>query len=162
MKIISVVLIGTLLAQSAFAGLGSKKAQYVGGTWSQLKEGVEGRLDVSGETAAVFIPDKKGAPVEIPYDKITSLEYGQKAGRRVGAAIGWGVTTLGVGALPLLFSKKRKHYLSIGYTDATGDPQGVVLQLGKDVTRGTLMTLQTRSQQEIEYESEEAKENLGN
>ena len=38
----------------------------------------------------------------------------------------------------------------------------MVLELGKDVTRGTLFTLQTRSGKEIEYESEDAKKNIGN
>ena len=156
------VLIFLLACQSAFAGLGSKKAEYVGGTWGHLKEKTEGRLDVSGEQVAIFVPDsKKLAKVEIPYSAITSLEYGQKAGRRIGATIGWGATTLGLAALPMLLSKKRKHYLSIGYS-IDGKDQGVVIELGKDVTRGTLFTLQTRSGKEIEYESEDAKKNIGN
>ena len=155
-------LLAAALAQTAFAGLGSNKTLYVGGTWTQYKEGTEGKLDLSSESVAVFVPDAKKAPrVEIPFSSITSLEYGQKAGRRIGATIGWGATTLGIAALPMLLSKKRKHYLSVGYT-VNGKDQGVVLEIGKDVTRGTLKTFETRSKKEIEYESEDARKNVGN
>lgn len=37
------------LSQAAFTGLSSHKAEYVGGTWTALKQGTEGRLDVSDE-----------------------------------------------------------------------------------------------------------------
>lgn len=141
------------------AGLDSKKFKYVGGTL-KLAEGTEGRVDTKDEKAVGFV-GKEGIAV-IPYDKITSLEYGQKAGRRVGAAVALGVTTLGIGALPVLFSKKRKHYLSIGFTGEDGKSQGAVIELGKDVTRPTLLVLETRSGKQIEYESEEAKKHIGN
>lgn len=143
------------------AGLGSRKAEYVGGTWTQLAQKTEGKLDLTGEQTAVFATNK-GAKAAIPYGSITSLEYGQKAGRRIGATIGWGVTTLGLAALPMLLSKKRKHFLSIGYTGQNGKPEGVVLELGKDITRSTLMIFETRSGKKIEYESDEAKKHVGN
>ena len=142
------------------AGLGSDKTLYVGGTVKNLKELTEGRS--SAKDDKVFVFSYSGGNFQIPYERVNSLEYGQKAGRRVGATIGWGVTTLGVAALPLLFSKKRKHYLSIGYTGEDGKAQGVVLQLGKDVTRPTLFTLETRTGKQIEYESDEAKKHVGN
>jgi hypothetical protein len=151
------------IASTVLAGLGSKKAMYVGGTWTGLKEGAEGKLDTNDSTKAKFVPDGKSAKsFEIPYDKITTLEYGQKAGRRVGATIGLGVATLGLGALPVLFSKKRKHFFSIGFTAADGSNQGVVIEIGKDITRATLMTFETRSGRKIEYESEDARKNVGN
>lgn len=149
------------VAQPLIAGLGSKDAEYVGGTWADIKQGTEGKFDVSGEDSARFVPNK-GAPKIIPYKNVTTLEYGQKAGRRVGATIALGVTTLGIGALPMLFSKKRKHYLSVAYTSDDGKEQGVVIELGKDVTRGTLKAMEARSGKKIEYESEEAKKHVGN
>lgn len=148
-------------AQPLLAGLGSKDAKYVGGTWS-VKQETEGKFDTTDSKVARFVSDNKKERVEIPYDKITSLEYGQKAGRRIGATIGWGVTTLGLAALPMLLSKKRKHYLSIGYLGEDGKPQGAVLELGKDVTRATVFTLETRSGKQVEYESEEARKHIGN
>jgi len=160
-RAISLALALLLVAEIALAGIGSRRAEYVGGTWTQFKEGTDGQLDVTGEKEAVFITDK-GGKATIPWDKITTLEYGQKAGRRIGATIGWGVTTLGLAALPMLLSKKRKHFLSVGFTGEDGKAQGVVLQLGKDVTRGTLKTFEARSGKKIEYESEDARKNIGN
>jgi len=127
-----------------------KKAEYIGGTVSGLPEKSEGRLDTSHETMLTFTPDKKGlTSIVIPYDKLTSIEYGQKAGRRVGVAIF--VSPLA------LFSKKRKHFLTLGYADANGKEQAAVLELGKDIIRTTLTIVQTRSGKEIEYQDDEAR-----
>jgi hypothetical protein len=156
----SVIVAALTTGVALHAGLGSKDAQYAGGTWD-LANGTEGKFDTSNEKFALFVP-KKGSTREIPYTTVLSLEYGQKAGRRIGATIGWGVTTLGVAALPMLLSKKRKHYLSIGYKSADGKEQGVVIELGKDVTRGTLMAMEARTGKKIEYESEDARKHVGN
>jgi hypothetical protein len=128
------------------------EAMYVGGTLTAIPEKTEGRLDTSQEKAAKFVW-KKGEVI-IPYDKITSLEYGQKAGRRIGVA---------VAVNPLfLFSKKRRHYVTIGFTDEQGKQQGAVLEIAKGKVRGALSTLEARSGKQVEYESEEAKKHLGN
>lgn len=155
------LLFATAAAPLAFAGLDSKKAAYVGGTWTGVKEGTEGTLDTSADDALKFTT-KKGVPQSIPYNAIKTLEYGQKAGRRVGATVALGVTTLGIGALPMLFSKKRKHYLTIGYAGTDGKEHGVVLELGKNITRQTLTVMEARSGKQIEYESDEAKKHVGN
>lgn len=123
--------------------------------------GTEGKLFTNDPAKAIFRTDKR-QEFAIPYKQITSLEYGQKAGRRIGATIGWGATTLGLAALPLLLSKKRKHYLSIVWVGDDGSNEGVVLELGKDITRPVLKTFEVRSGQKIEFESEEAKKHLGN
>jgi hypothetical protein len=154
-------IVAGITSRGLYAGLGSTKAEYVGGTWVDLKQGTEGEL-LTNEAARAIFRSGKGREFLIPYESVTSLEYGQKAGRRVGAAIGWGVTTLGVAALPLLLSKKRKHYFSIGFTGEDGSNQGVVLELGKDITRPVLKTFEVRTGKKIEYESEEAKKNIGN
>jgi hypothetical protein len=67
--------------------------------------------------------------MSIPYDKIIDLEYGQKAGRRVGAAIGYS---------PLLAcsdcsrcSPKRETNLTIGFKDGSDKDQVTVIELGK-------------------------------
>src|SRR5262245_38383204 len=148
-QFLAITLVIVVTQATMEGGLGKNKAEYVGGTWS-IQPKTEGKLDASGEKAARFVPDK-GSPVSIPYDKVTSLEYGQKAGRRIGATIGWGATTLGLAALPMLLSKKRKHYLSIGYTGEDGKAQGVVIELGKDITRPVLKTLEARTGKQIEY-----------
>jgi hypothetical protein len=57
----------------------------------------------------------------------------------------------------LLFSKKRKHFVTIGYKDNDGKEQVAVFELGKDIVRTTLAVLETRSGKKIEYQDEEAK-----
>jgi hypothetical protein len=86
----------------------------------------------------------------IPYDRVDSLEYGQKAGRRVGLAIA--VTPIA------LLSKKRRHYLTVNYTDADDKQQAAVFELGKDIVRVTLSSLEARTGRKIEYQDEEARE----
>jgi len=124
---------------------------YVGGTLSVVPEKTEGRLDLSGANEGKFNSKKGG--FSFAYDKITSLEYGQKAGRRVGVAI--------MVSPQALFSKKRRHYLTIGFTDDQGKPQGAVLEIAKGLVRSTLATLETKSGRKVEYESEEARKHAG-
>jgi hypothetical protein len=136
----------------SFAAVRGDEVMYVGGTITDIPDRTEGRLDLSSTTEAVF-GSRKGS-FTLAYAKITSLEYGQKAGRRVGVA-------LVVNPL-FLFSKKRKHYLTVGFTDAEGQPQGAVLEVGKKRVRAVLDLLETRSGKQVEYESEEAKKHVGN
>ena len=130
-----------------FAGLGSEKALYVGGTVSALKEGTEGAISTKDEKQLVF--DYKVGQFTVPYDRINSLEYGQKAGRRVGLAIA--VTPVA------LLSKKRRHYLTINFLDANDKQQAAVFELGKNIVRVTLSSLEARSGRKIEYQDEEAR-----
>jgi len=69
----------------SFAGLGSDKTAYVGGTENQIKEGTEGKSSAKEEKNFGF--EYKGGDLSIPYDQVNDLEYGQKAGRRIGLAI---------------------------------------------------------------------------
>jgi len=119
---------------------------YVGGTLEGLKEKTTGRLDATGAVSAIFTAKK--ASYAIPFKTISSLEYGQKAGRRVGVA-------LAVSPLFLL-SKKRRHYLSIGYVDEKGAKQGAVLEIGKGRTRSIISALETKSGKKVEFESDDA------
>lgn len=136
-----------LFETSAFAGLGGDKAMYLGGTISAIPEKTEGKSSTKDEK--VFTFESKKGRIEIPYDSIDSLEYGQKAGRRIGVA---------VVVNPLfLFSKKRKHYLTLGWTDAEGKQQAAVFELGKEIIRVHLATLEARSGRKIEFQDEEAR-----
>jgi len=145
---IALIFVMLVLADLAlWAGLGSDKTMYVGGTVSSLKEGTEGKSSAKDEK--VFVFHYKGGDLNIPYDRVNDLEYGQKAGRRVGVAIM--VTPLA------LFSKKRKHFLTLGYQDDNDKQQAAVFELGKDIVRVTLATLEARTGRKIEYQDEEAR-----
>ena len=136
-----------LFESSAFAGLGGDKAMYLGGTISAIPEKTEGKSSTKDEK--VFMFESKKGKITIPYDHIDSLEYGQKAGRRIGVA---------VVINPLfIFSKKRKHYLTLGWTDEEGKQQAAVFELGKEIIRVQLATLEARSGRKVEYQDEEAR-----
>ena len=136
-----------LFESSAWAGLGSDKTMYMGGTVSSLKDGTEGSSSYKDEK--VFTFTYEGGKFEVPYDQINDLEYGQKAGRRVGVAIA--VTWMA------LFSKKRRHFLTIGYKDANDKQQAAVFELGKNIVRVTLASLEARTGRKIDYEDDEAR-----
>lgn len=145
------LLLAVAVCSCAGAAVRGDEAMYVGGTIASIPEKTEGRLDVSKDRAAEFTC-KKGS-FSIPYDKINSLEYGQKAGRRVGVA-------LAVSPVMLL-SKKRKHYLTVSFVDAAGAKQGAVLEIGKDRIRSVATALESKSGKKIEFESDEAKKHFG-
>src|SRR5262245_29567649 len=104
-RAIAAALSALLASESALLAVDSKGAAYFGGTvnaFKDAKDPVEGRLDTKGDTTLVFIASDKpfvGEKVSIPYANVLDLEYGQKAGRRVGAAA---ATTVLLGPIGLL------------------------------------------------------------
>lgn len=131
----------------AFAGIGHDVTMYVGGTENQIKEGVEGRSSEKDEKNFLF--SYKGGSLLIPYDQVNDLEYGQKAGRRLGLAIA-------LSPLALL-SKKRKHFLTVGWKDEQDKQHAAVFELGKEIVRTTIVTLEARTGRKVEYEDDEAR-----
>src|SRR5258708_7153561 len=78
--------------------------------------------------------------VTIPASAITEISYGQDVHRRVGAAIGLAVVSLGIGALMAL-TKSKKHF--VGLTWADGDKKGgFAMQCDKNDYRGVLAGLE--------------------
>ena len=140
----------------------SKGAAYYGGTMTTFngaKDPVEGSLDTTNEHALVFAATDKafrGKTFSIPYGRVIDLEYGQKAGRRVGTAVATTVLLGPIGLVALL-SKKRKHFLTVGFKDDAGKDQVAVIELGKDIVRTTLPIVETRSGKKVEYQDEEAR-----
>src|SRR4051794_36130962 len=135
MKRLVVLFLCLGLVTPAFAGLGSNKTMYVGGTVGTIKAGTEGVGTTDNEKVYVF--SHSGQKLEIPYDRVDGIEYGQKAGRRLGLALTispW-----------LLLSKKRKHFLTISWKDAQDKQQAAVLEVGKDMIRVQLATLEART-----------------
>jgi hypothetical protein len=162
MKRLTALLLVLAFSSEVLLAVDGKKAAYMGGTFSAYissKGPVEGKLDTSRTDVLLLTPEEKdfrGTVLTIPYDQVLDLEYGQKAGRRVGAAIGTSIL-LGPIGLVTLFSKKRKHFLTIGYRDAEGFDQVAVIELGKDIVRTTLAIVETRSGKKIEFQDDEAR-----
>lgn len=165
-RIVATVLMASLLTPSVALAVDSDKAAYFGGSveiYAGAEDPVEGPLDLSDRTALILRPDRRpfvGVALEIPYAKIEDLEYGQKAGRRVGAAIGYTIL-LGPLGLLTLFSKKRNHYLTIAYKDEKDQDQVAVIELGKDIVRTALPIVKARSGKEITYQDDEARKSAG-
>jgi hypothetical protein len=150
-RLTSCVLLAVFLLElPMLAGIDGKSAMYVGGTL-KVKEMTEGKSSTSDEKEFIFEykEGKQLTKVKIAYERIDSLEYGQKAGRRLGLAIA--ITPLA------LFSKKRKHFLTLGYKDSDDKQQAAVFELGKDIVRTTLASLEARTGRKIEYQDEEAR-----
>lgn len=136
-----------LAAPTARAGVPSKKATYRGGTLESLEPSTTGVLLTTGREALVFRWDS--GELRVLYADVNSLEYGQKSGRRLGLAM-----TLS----PLfLLSKKRRHYLTIGFLDGDGRQQAAVFELGKKIVRTLLAGLEARTGLRMEYETEQAR-----
>lgn len=151
-KIASLLLLFAITSQVCWAAENGGNTTYVGGT-VDIKQGTEGNSSAKDEKAFVFEykAKKERERFSILYDRIDSLEYGRKAGR-LGAAIL---------VNPLFIpSHKGKYYLTIVYTDGNAKQQAVVLEVGKDVVRTTLATLEAKSGRNIEYQDEEARNSV--
>ena len=149
-RITAAVVLCELLGELAGAAVQKGGCLYVGGTISGLPEATIGSLNTSNEKTLLF--QSPQGKFEIAYENVTSLEYGQKAGRRLGVAL-----TITIWAL---LSKKRKHFLTIGFTDANEKPQGVVLEIPKGTAKSFITIIEVRSGKKVEYESEEAKKHV--
>ena len=148
-RTVACLMILVLLAADSAMAVNADQAVYVGGTAS-LTRGTKGVLDASSEKVVKF-----GA-WETPYDKITALDYGQHVGRH------WACAAFGLyGVLPILLAKKRRHYLTVEYSDDTGKTQAAIFEVGKESIRSVLKTLEVRSGKKIQYEDKEA-EKTGN
>lgn len=133
-----------LLALPAVAGVGSDKTAYVGGT-EKIEEGIEGSASMGNEKELIY--EYPSGELIIPYDQINDIEYGEKAGRRVGLAIALN---------PLfLFSKKKRHFLTIGWKDDESKQHAAVFELGKSIIRTTIEILEQKTGKKVDYEDED-------
>ena len=141
--------IAILLALSSVlqAGDTGSRVQYIGGTVPGVPNKSSARIDLHQSDSLKL--SVRGNAFLVPYKDVTTLEYGLRMSRRyVEAALISPVFLLG---------KKKTHYLTIGYTDADGKQQAMVLEVGKDDIRVLLVSLEARTGKMIEYQDEEAR-----
>jgi hypothetical protein len=156
-KSISLALVLVLVFGTTGALAKSDSASYYGGTvvtFKDAKKEVKGRLVTTDEKDLQFVYAKNQV-VAIPYESFIDMEYGQKSGRRVGAAV---ATTILLGPIGLLtlFSKKQDHFLTLGFKDEAGKEQVAVFKLNKNMVRTVLPILEARSGKKVEYQSKSA------
>jgi CxxC motif-containing protein (DUF1111 family) len=138
MKKLFAVFLCILMPSVAFAGDNSYKIVYDGGSIPNVKAGTDAKLYIDADHIRIMRGKEEIA--NIPAASVTEISYGQDVHRRVGAAIGVAVFTLGLGAL-LALSKSKKHY--IGLTWADGDKKGgIAYQADKNDYRGLLAGLE--------------------
>ncbi len=123
---------------SAFAGDNSYKIAYDGGSIQNLKAGTDLRIVIDGSNLRLM--KNKGEIAVIPSSAVMEISYGQDVHRRVGAAIGVAVFSLGIGAL-LALSKSKKHFIGITWDDG-GKKGGFAFQADKNDYRGLLAGLE--------------------
>lgn len=135
------VLAAFFLELPALAGVKSDQASYVGGT-EEIAEGVDGYALVGNEKE--FIYEYPSGQLIIPYDQVDDLEYGEKAGRRVGLAIA--INPL------FVFSKKKRHFLTIGWKDEASKQHAAVFELGKSIIQKTIAVLEEKTGKKVDYQ----------
>lgn len=155
------VIVAVATPAITFASVGPKEAAYIGGTiaaFSGASAPIKGSIRTAGDDAFTFESADRvttGA-ITVRYARVTGVEYGQKAGRRVGAAIGYTILAGPAGLLALL-SKKRRHYVTVAFTDEDGHPQVAVFEVGKAAVRATLAVISSRSGNAVIYQDADAR-----
>ncbi len=146
-RLASAALAFFLLAALPPAVLAVKRgeAKYVGGTIATIREDAEGPINLTDLKRLTFLPNDSQI-LEIPWDRVSQLEYGQKVTRRKKTA---------------LLSKSRKHYVTITYQDPQKAEQAVVLEFDHDDIRMVLASLKARTLQTIVFQDEEARKEMG-
>jgi hypothetical protein len=138
MKRLVAIFLCILFPVTAFAGDTSFKIAYDGGSIAGLKAGTDMKLFIDGNQ--IRIMSGKNEVAVIPAAAVTEISYGQDVHRRVGAAIGLAVFSLGLGAL-LALSKSKKHFVGLTWDDA-GKKGGIAFQADKNDYRGLLAGLE--------------------
>lgn len=122
-------------------------AEYLGGTLEALEARTDGVIRTNDPISFVF--ETRGATIRIPYDRINQIEYGQKVGRRL----------LEAALISPLFvlSKKRAHFLTVGFETEDGRQQALLFRVDKDDIRAVLVSLEARTGRKVAYQDEEAR-----
>jgi hypothetical protein len=138
--------LAVVLASETLAAERGDRVEYVGGTIPGLRKS-GGFIDLTGTQCFRF--EAGPAKLEVPYDSINLLEYGQNVNRRY---------LLAVAVSPLLLlSKKRKHFLTVGYTDDQGRQQALVFQVDKSHIRQAIVSLEAKTGRKVAYQDPEAR-----
>lgn len=141
---LAALLVCCVLATAARSG---SRAEYVGGTRPDIPSKNSGQIKVTDDVYFEFFSGHM--QVKVPYERINLLEYGQKVDRRYLAAV--------VISPLFLLAKKREHFLTVGFQDDDGKQQAMVFRVDKNDVRLTLVALEARTGQQVQYQDEEAR-----
>jgi len=144
LALISSLCFCTVLAPAARNG---SRADYIGGTRPDIPGDSAGEIRVTDQIYFVFL--SKHTEVKVPYQRINLLEYGQKVNRRYVEAV--------VISPLFMLAKKRDHFLTVGFQDDDGQQQAMVFRVDKNDIRLTLVALEARTGQRVQFQDEEAR-----
>ena len=131
-QFVRVAAIVFVFASSALAQFDFKNVQ-LRTTYSGAKQGQKGRLAINAQT--ITFQKKEGQKFfSIPTTAVKEIFYSRVSGRRIGAAIL--VTPF------LLFSKGRKHYMTVSFDDGGKQKGAIEFKLHKSNYRGVLRTVE--------------------
>jgi hypothetical protein len=112
-----------------------------------MKADSDGKLSATDD---LFLEYKcKGRELHLQYTDINLIEYGQNVDRRY-------VMAVLVSPL-LLLSKKRQHFLTLGYTDSERRQQAMVFRVDKNNIRALLVALEARTGLKVQFQDEQAR-----
>jgi len=134
------------LATLFAAGVIGSPVTYLGGTSALLTRGEALRIDTTGHQLKIF--SEKRA-ISVPYDDINLIEYGQKVNPRILEAV--------IISPLLLLSKKKDHYLTLGYRDTDGHQQALVFEVPKASLRPLLFSLESKTGLKVDHQDSTAR-----
>ncbi|MBL8219366.1 MAG: hypothetical protein JNL62_09050 [Bryobacterales bacterium] len=135
----------TTLASAATGDRG--RVEYIGGTVDAFPGGTDGILKTSDKEYLILVT--KRATMKVLYERVNLLEYGQQVSRRYAMAI--------LISPVLILSRKRKHFLTVGFQDDAGKQQAAVFTVDKNDIRTLLASLEARTGVRVEFQDEEAR-----
>jgi hypothetical protein len=141
------VLIFALVVSLHAGSAPGDRAEYIGGTIPDIPLRSDGIIQTIDETYFVFL--SKHTQMKIPYERINLVEYGQKVDRRYIPAV--------VISPLFLLAKRREHFLTVGFQDDAGKQQALIFRVDKNDIRATLVSLEARTGQQVQYQDEEAR-----
>ena len=146
MRTVAVCLLLCVAANPILAARAGGRCEYIGGTRADIPDKRDGLIRFSDHTFFIFLAHH--VQVRIPYGRINLLEYGQKVQPRYLAAA---ISPL------FLLAKKREHYLTVGFQDDDGAQEAMIFKIHNDDVRLTLVALEARTGQQIQYQDEDAR-----
>jgi PEGA domain-containing protein len=141
----TVVLISLAVCSWVLSGaVKPERAIYSGGS-AALEKGATGTIDL--ENAKDFRFQYDGGTFSVPYDRITSMEFGYKAGMKaqLAVAISW---------IPKVGSKQN-HLLTIDYKDEKGTGQAAVFEISRPLSQTVIPVLESRTGKHVATPDEE-------
>jgi hypothetical protein len=147
MRVVSLMLLLALACAPSPAARPGSAVEYLGGTLPSLSPRTPGWLVTTDPISLVFYTKK--SMIRVPYERINELEYGQRADRRI---------LEGVLLSPLfVLTKKRDHYVTVGFELEDGQQQALLFRVDKDDVRSLLVSLEARTGRKVSYQDDEAR-----